>query len=35
METQTAAQLQTQTENAMERFVRKTRELFALEPDLE
>src|SRR5215470_9741925 len=35
METQTATQSQTQTENAMGRFVRKTRALFAQEPDLD
>jgi predicted metal-dependent enzyme (double-stranded beta helix superfamily) len=35
METQTATQSQTQSENAMERFVRKTRALFAQEPDLD
>src|SRR5215472_6244228 len=35
METQTATQSQTQTENAMGRFVRKTRALFAKEADLD
>src|SRR4029434_4786960 len=35
METQTATQSQTQNENAMERFVRKTRALFAHQPDLD
>jgi predicted metal-dependent enzyme (double-stranded beta helix superfamily) len=35
METQSAAQIQTRTENALERFVRKTRALFAKEPDLD
>ncbi len=37
METQTEARSQTQaqSENAMERFVRKTRALFAQEPDLD
>ncbi len=35
METQTATQSQTQSENAMERFVRKTRALFGQEPDLD
>jgi len=35
METQTATQLQPQSENAMERFVRKTRVLFGQEPDLD
>ena len=37
METQTATQSQTQTisENAQERFIRKTRELFAKESDLD
>ena len=35
METQTATQSQTQSENAMERFVRKTRALFGEEPDLD
>src|SRR5678815_3647421 len=36
METQTESQQpQTQSENAMERFVRKTRALFAKEPDLD
>ena len=37
METQTESQSQpqTQSENAMERFIRKTRALFAKEPDLD
>src|SRR6266545_5560423 len=35
METQTEMQTQTQSENALERFVRKTRALFAKEPDLD
>ena len=37
METQTEmqSQPQTQSENAMDRFIRKTRELFAKEPDLD
>ena len=34
-QSQTATQSQTQNENAMERFVRKTRALFAHEPDLD
>ena len=33
METQAAVQSETQTENPMERFVRKTRALFARETD--
>jgi predicted metal-dependent enzyme (double-stranded beta helix superfamily) len=35
METQTAEQIGTQTETALERFIRKTRALFAEEPDLD
>jgi predicted metal-dependent enzyme (double-stranded beta helix superfamily) len=35
METQAEMQTQTQSENALERFVRKTRALFATEPDLD
>src|SRR5512132_3696658 len=35
METQTQSQTQSRQENAKERFVRKTRELFAREPDLD
>ena len=35
MESQMATQSQTQSENALERFVRKTRALFAQEPDLD
>ena len=34
-QSQTATQSQTQSENPMERFVRKTRVLFAQEPDLD
>jgi predicted metal-dependent enzyme (double-stranded beta helix superfamily) len=34
-QTQTATQSQTQSENGLERFVRKTRALFAQEPDLD
>ena len=34
-QTETQAHTQTQSENAMERFVRKTRALFAKEPDLD
>jgi len=35
MESQTAAAIQTHSENALERFVRKTRALFEKEPDLD
>ena len=34
-QSQTATQSQTQSDNPMERFVRKTRALFAQEPDLD
>ena len=34
-QSQTATQSQTQSDNPMERFVRKTRALFAHEPDLD
>ena len=35
MELQTQTRRETQTENALARFVRKTRDLFAKEPDLD
>ena len=35
IQSQTASQSQTQSDNPMERFVRKTRALFAHEPDLD